>query len=120
MYIQRPAMLSFIALALLVYVETAGAYYGSTILISPYHSSSDRDLSSQDESNPADNRSYFDAADTNKDGKLSYAEWAASDAVKGQNLTPGDLVAHWAKYDGDGNGFLTEAEATSRKDFSVE
>ncbi|KAF8889903.1 hypothetical protein BD779DRAFT_1519536 [Infundibulicybe gibba] len=70
----------------------------------------DRDSNSQDES-----KSYFDAADTNKDGKLSYTEWATSDAAKGQNMTPEDLAAYWKKYDGDGDGFLTEAEAMSRK-----
>ncbi|KAF8884314.1 hypothetical protein BD779DRAFT_1674142 [Infundibulicybe gibba] len=55
---------------------------------------------------------YFDAADTDHDGKLTFEEWAALDANKGTDKEK--LTQQWAKFDSAGAGFLTKTQAILR------
>ncbi|KAF8884353.1 hypothetical protein BD779DRAFT_1674168 [Infundibulicybe gibba] len=55
---------------------------------------------------------YFNTADTDNDGQLTYEEWAAS--VQNTNMDKDALAARWAKFDSGNVGYLTKTEAASR------
>lgn len=57
-------------------------------------------------------RDYFNAADVDHDGKLTFEEWAASDVNKGADKE--DIAKRWAKFDSAGVGFLTKTQAILR------
>ncbi|KAF8884395.1 hypothetical protein BD779DRAFT_1674195 [Infundibulicybe gibba] len=56
--------------------------------------------------------SYFDDADANKDGKLTFDEWAG--AAQNKGLDNHDLHKQWAKFDSAGVGHLTKTQAIFR------
>ncbi|KAF8884315.1 hypothetical protein BD779DRAFT_1674143 [Infundibulicybe gibba] len=55
---------------------------------------------------------YFDAADADKDGKLTFEEWATAEDNKG--VDKDKLTQQWAKFDSAGAGFLTKTQAIFR------
>jgi hypothetical protein len=59
---------------------------------------------------------YFDTADTNKDGKMTFDEWRNSpvrSTFSGE--TDVMLAERWAKFDTGKVGYLTKEEAINRK-----
>ncbi|KAF8873524.1 hypothetical protein BD779DRAFT_1476976 [Infundibulicybe gibba] len=74
--------------------------------------SSHRGFSSQKINNVEDaSELYFDDADANKDGKLSFDEWA--DAAQNKGNDRDALRKQWAKYD-SGAGYLTKVQSIFR------
>jgi len=64
----------------------------------------------------ADDESHvlFAAADTNGDGKMTFAEWRDSPVRSTFNNENDSMLAeHWAKYDTENVGYLTEDEAVN-------
>ena len=59
----------------------------------------------------------FSAADTNGDGKLTFAEWRDSPVCSSfKNLKSNEELSEmWAKFDIDNVGYLTKQEAINRK-----
>jgi Ca2+-binding EF-hand superfamily protein len=60
---------------------------------------------------------FFAAADTNGDGKLTFAEWRDSSVCSFIKNFKSDeeLSKMWAKFDTDDVGYLTKGEAINRK-----
>jgi len=57
----------------------------------------------------------FAATDTNGDGKMTFAEWRDSPVRSTFNNENDSMLAeHWAKYDTENVGYLTEDEAVNR------
>ena len=59
-------------------------------------------------------RNKHQVADTNKDGVITFAEWARSTAPLSLELKR--LISRWSAFDVEGKGYLTKEEAYYRKD----
>jgi hypothetical protein len=58
---------------------------------------------------------HFGKADHSGDGKLTFLEWALRDEGVRSDAALAPLAKHWAKFDVEGKGYLTEEEAFSRR-----
>jgi Ca2+-binding EF-hand superfamily protein len=61
-------------------------------------------------------RDLFATADTNEDGKMTFAEWRDSMMHSTHHdENNATLFKHWIKYDIENVGYLTKEEAINRK-----
>ena len=59
---------------------------------------------------------FFAAADTNEDGKMTFAEWRDSPLRSTSGTETDEMLSKiWAKYDIDNVGYLTKEETINRK-----